>query len=269
MKKTLLIGLALLPFVLNGQKLPISSMKFIEESLSRTDGGKVELSEFDKMDFSGVWLKHQNAVIGYVGAGYQRLQIRLISVIKNRYAENEYFVYGKSKVRKNVCDFQGKFIVVHVREFDRYQRDVLYKEALKRGDLEAIERLKKIRGFVLAEYHLFENREQKGSGLFKGVVKSYFYIENGELFFDDLDMEIEDGYSNNQFLGIWKSYETGEERPCNWGAFRIPDAGDLDVGVGEFSPNFKYIKKGWEIYYRAYNKSEVETRKEEETEWWK
>ncbi len=31
----------------------------------------------------------------------------------------------------------------------------------------------------------------------------------------------------------------------NWGNGRIPDAGDLDVGTGEFFPNEKYKKFRW------------------------
>jgi len=269
MKEILLISLVAISFMLNGQNIPTSSMKFIEESLSTADGEKVDLSEFNKTNFSEVWIENQDAVIGYIGDNYQRIHIRLVSVIKNQDTHNEYLVYGKSKVKNNICEFQGKFIITHVREFNRTEREALYKEALKHGDEEAISRLGKTRGFILAEYYLYENPEQKGSGFFKGVVKSYFFInEKGELFFDDLDLEYSDTYNNNQFLGVWQSYETGTQKPCNWGAYRIPEAGDLDIGVGEFSPNTKYLEKGWSTYYQAYNKSENAAKKEEETKWW-
>jgi hypothetical protein len=33
---------------------------------------------------------------------------------------------------------------------------------------------------------------------------------------------------------------------CNWGEIRIPFCGDLDGGAGEFIPNPKYVKNGWE-----------------------
>lgn len=268
MKKILLISLVTVSFMLNGQNLPTSSMKFIEESLSKVDGERVELSEFNKANFSKVWMKNQDAVIGYIGDNYQRIHIHLISIIKNMDADNEYFVYGKSKVKNNVCDFQGKFIITHVREFNRAEREALYKEALKHGDQEAASRFGKARGFILAEYYLYENPEQKGSGVFKGVIKSHFYIEKEVLYFDDTNLEYEDKYSNNQFLGVWQSYKTGAQKPCNWGAYRIPEAGDLDIGVGEFSPNTKYLEQGWDTYYRAYNKSESAAKKEEETKWW-
>lgn len=267
MKKILLIGLITFPFILNGQNLPNSSMKFLEESILNTGHEKVDLSEFNKINFSKIWMEHQDAVIGYIGDSYQRIFIHLISVIKDKITDNEYLVLGKSKVRNNVCDFQGRFIITHVREFNRAEREALYKNALKHGDEEAISRFGKARGFVLAEYYLYENPEQKGSGVFKGVVKSHFYIEKGVLYFDDIDLEIEDKYSNNQFCGIWQSYKTGAQRPCNWGAYRIPEAGDLDIGVGEFSPNTKYLEKGWSTYCRVHNRLESATR-EEESIWW-
>lgn len=256
-------------FILNGQNLPISSIQFIEKSLSNANIEKIELSEFNKTDFSNVWMKNQDAVIGFIGTDYQRIHIRLISITKNPYTENEYFVYGKSKTKSTVCDFQGKFKITYVRQFNRSEMEALYTEALKQDDKEAINIFKKVRGFILAEYYLFENPEQKGSGHFKGVIKSKFYKEEGKLFFDDIDMKFKDNFQNNQFLGVWLSYRTGLEKPCNWGTYRIPNAGDLDVGVGEFSPNTKYLDKGWDTYYRAYIKSESEARKDEETKWWK
>jgi len=269
MKKVLFISLFSISLILNGQNLSTSSTQFKEESLSKVDGEKVELSEFNKTNFSKVWMKNQDAVIGYIGENYQRIHIHLISVIKNQLVDNEYFVYGKSKVKSNVCDFQGKFIITDVRAFNKTEREALYKEALKHGDQEAVNKLGKARGFVLAEYFLLENTEQKGSGLFIGVVKSYFYVdEKGELFFDDLELGSSDTYCNNQFVGVWQSYNTGAQKPCNWGAYRIPNSGDLDIGAGEFSPNTKYLEKGWDNYYRAYNKSESAARKEENYEWW-
>ena len=36
-----------------------------------------------------------------------------------------------------------------------------------------------------------------------------------------------------------------QTRPCAWGHYRIPNSGDLDIGVGEFSPNPKYLSNGW------------------------
>ncbi len=59
---------------------------------------------------------------------------------------------------------------------------------------------------------------------------------------------IADGFSNNQFTGSWTSYKTNASKKCNWGDYRIPECGDLDIGAGEFIVNEKYIKNGWTSY---------------------
>ncbi|MDR0969399.1 MAG: hypothetical protein LBM67_02525 [Lentimicrobiaceae bacterium] len=266
MRKITLISLIIFAsFVLNGQ-MPVSSKKFIEKNLSENDKEKIELSVFDKMNFSKIWLENQNAVIGYIGEDYQRIYVYFISIIKDFRKENEYYIYGKSKVKSNVCDFQGKFRIIDAYKINDSEQDLLYEEALKQGDQEVADRFGKIKGFVLTEYLLFENPEQNGSGFFTGVIKSSFYIEKETLFFDDLDLGYSDNYSNNQFVGIWESYMSSIQKKCNWGTYRVPYAGDLDIGVAEFSPNPKYMKNGWDTYHQPYHQSE--TLKEKHG-WWK
>lgn len=144
----------------------------------------------------------------------------------------------------------------------------MLKNAKEINDPELMERAKHEDLFVLAEYVLKENQKVKWSGTFKGALKSYFYIENGAIQYNNLDFEYSDSYLNNVFVGIWKSYETSVEKKCCWGNYRIPHSGNLDVGASEFSPNVKYLKNGWENYYNAYIKRDKEARKEEEKKWW-
>jgi hypothetical protein len=61
-------------------------------------------------------------------------------------------------------------------------------------------------------------------------------------------MFVADGFSNNQFIGNWTSYKTNISKTCNWGDYRIPNCDNLDIEVGEFSVNEKYIKNGWVNY---------------------
>ena len=51
-------------------------------------------------------------------------------------------------------------------------------------------------------------------------------------------------YINNQFTGTWKPYNSNNERTANWGDYRIPQSGDLDIGASEFSPADKHLKFG-------------------------
>nr|MBP6410083.1 hypothetical protein [Pseudarcicella sp.] len=61
-----------------------------------------------------------------------------------------------------------------------------------------------------------------------------------------------DGFFNNQFIGSWTSYKTNTSKKCNWGDYRIPESGNLDVGAGEFSVDEKYLKNGWKNYSQAF-----------------
>ena len=61
---------------------------------------------------------------------------------------------------------------------------------------------------------------------------------------------------------------------CNWGDYRIPNCGDLDIGAGGFSPADKYLTNGWQNYRDA-NFGGPETPKSkkaatlEYVRWWK
>jgi hypothetical protein len=45
---------------------------------------------------------------------------------------------------------------------------------------------------------------------------------------------------------MWTANGASRVKVANWGEFRIPDSGDLDIGAGEFGPNPKYLKQGWD-----------------------
>lgn len=69
-------------------------------------------------------------------------------------------------------------------------------------------------------------------------------------------------------MGTWTSYANNSSKRCNWGEFRIPYSGDLDIGAGEFSPDTKYLDKGWDTYYRAFIQNDTNALEEEESAWW-
>lgn len=92
-----------------------------------------------------------------------------------------------------------------------------------------------------------------------------FYLKDGKVVYDDIEKGISDSYYNNSCVGTWRSYRSKSEKKCNWGEYRIPGCGDLDIGAGEFSPNPKYFKYGWELYNRAYIGQCREAKKEIES----
>jgi len=169
-------------------------------------------------------------ILGFIGDNYQRFYIRLISVIQNPNDPLNYLVYGKTMVKENICSFQGSINIVDAG---------LYKHS---------EAPTCRQGYAVGKVLLFEDKKQRSSGFLEGALTTRFLIDaQGQLRYDAV-MFASDDFSNNQFAGKWTSYKTGVSKKCNWGDYRIPDSGDLDIGAGEFSVNKKYQLNGWLSY---------------------
>jgi hypothetical protein len=217
------------------------SSVFTSDSITIEDGTrKIERPEF----------------LGFFGDNYQRFYIHFISVIQNKDNPLEYFVYGKTKLKSNISDFQGTI---------RIQNSQTYNQ----GELPNFKQ-----GYIVANYVFYEDFKQKGTGKFEGTLKSNFLIDgDGVLRYDAL-MLIADGFSNNEFEGTWSSYRSNSTKICNWGEWRIPNSGPLDNGAGEFAPSSKYSEYGWATYWQAVvgshkNPKTIEARKVEKEKWWK
>jgi hypothetical protein len=196
-------------------------------------------------------------ILGFIGDDYQRFFIHFVSVIQNPTNPYEYLVFGKTKVKENIRSFQGTITI---------RQASIYKSA----DIPTYKQ-----GFANCDVILFEDKKQSSTGFIKGRLKSEFLIDNKGQFRYDALMFVADGFSNNQFVGNWTSYKTNTSKKCNWGDYRIPDCGNLDIGAGEFSVNEKYIKNGWlslmlenQIPNGAINKQK-ENKITKNLDWWK
>jgi len=190
--------------------------------------------------------------IGFIGDDLQRFYIHFVSVVQNNDNPFEYLVYGKTKVKDNICDFQG---IITVKEA------AMYRETLDNEHSE---------GSVWGDYLFYEDKKQKGTGFFKGKLITDFALDKDDKLHYNALWLISDGYCNNLFEGTWVSYTNSSVKKCNWGDFRIPDNMDLDRGAGEFYPAEKYYSKGWENYqYLFDNTPEGEkARSLEKVKWW-
>ncbi len=127
----------------------------------------------------------------------------------------------------------------------------------------------KKQGVVIAAYDLLEDSLQRHSGFFNGILFTAWYINRfGKLMYDDIEI-YSDRYRNNQFIGTWTDYKSRKMEKCNWGDYRIPNSGDLDIGAGEFSPDDKYLKYGWQTYRDSHLHDNIKAKQFEEKEWWK
>ncbi len=170
--------------------------------------------------------------LGYFGDNYQRFFIHFNSAVKEKSNPYVYLVNGKTKLKNNICNFQGKITILEAK---------IYKSWV----------LSFKQGWVKGKYEFYEDVNQKGSGVFNGNFKTDFLIDKkGNLRYDALFIDA-DGFENNQFEGTWKKYNSKVLKKCNWGDYRIPDSDELDIGAGHFSPNPEFSKFGWEGYIKT------------------
>jgi hypothetical protein len=193
--------------------------------------------QLNKYDFSDLLNSKDNSIVyGFIGANYQRLRIKFISITKDSVSSNIYHVYGKSMMKKNIDEFKGTLIISAIFKLKSISMgiDSEYKNKGLKGEY-----------IILGHYQLFENKEQEHSGTFEGKFQSDYYLDrNGKVCYDDINLG--DSYTNNQFVGKWTDYKTQISKTCNWGDYRMPYSGNFDGGAGDFSPWTTDARLGWE-----------------------
>jgi hypothetical protein len=194
----------------------------------------VSAKNFEHYDLQTVLKKEFS--LGYIGANYQRMYITFKEIQRN--SADEYAVKGFSKVKNNTCAFAGT--IKNIEYSQLYTFEYGLDDEMKDSVIN--------QGYLLADFVLYENRTQQGSGIFRGLLKALWYIDqDGVLHCDDLGY-FADNASNNQYYGEWVSYITKTAKPVAWGDWEIPMCGDLDISDCEFLPNPKYRANGWEEY---------------------
>jgi hypothetical protein len=268
---TLIIWLLSLSFAL-GQNEKRDYNEFLQSQFGTRfiDKGEFHDTIF-QYDFSEIWTvkelnidpRYFNPIrpepLGFIGDNYQRLYMHFSEVEK--VGDKKYYVKGKSKVRDNICDFEGYLTIKMAREFE-----IPYHE----GADYVIDPRTITQGVLIGEYEFFEDPTQNHVGIFKGTFISSFHVTETRNVEYNVTSIFSDNYINNQFTGIWKPYNSSNERNANWGDYRIPQSGDLDIGAGGFSPADKYLKFGWQSYRDAYFSLERDENaiKKEKQKWW-
>lgn len=192
-------------------------------------------NETKELDLSELWMneQHQEHFIGFIGEGYQRIYLHIDLVVKNKSNNISYFVKGQTKVKNNRTAFMGSINILHSKVFSKQENPTK-------------------RGFLIASYEFFEIPSETHRGSFTGVTTMKWYINNkNEVCYDDTDKEEDIYYSNCEFVGTWKQYNSDNELICNWGQYRIPYAMELDVGVESFLPADEFINRGWNDFVTA------------------
>jgi len=186
------------------------------------------------LDFSDV-IKPKHEFLGYVGAGHERLNVSFSSATKSAAHPEVYLIEGTAASGPDACRFSGTIKIHRIREFAKMHYGV--DDAYKDKGIQA-------QGVVIGNYELRESGCEN-TGVFSGVMTSSWYLDkDGAVRVDDIGKDA-DSYANNQYVGVWKSSGKKPTRTANWGEFRIPFSGDLDIGSGDFGANPKYKDRGW------------------------
>jgi hypothetical protein len=194
-------------------------------------------SQYLHYDFSQL-LVPRSEFLGYIDPNFKRIKIHFKSISKSK--PDTYHVKGTSETGSNICDFEGQIVIKEIREF---------KELHLGSDDEFKSAGFKAQGLLLGAYNFKENPNQKQSGIFEGIVTLYWLVDNNNrIQYDDIELSFSDNYNNNQYVGTWHKYGSHIKKTCNWGEYRIPFSGDLDIGAGEFGVDPKYYNQGWEEF---------------------
>ena len=207
-------------------------LKSIESSHDLAPGNVKQ--KYLHFDFSDL-MKPKKEFLGYIGAGYQRLKMSFSSVAKSPAHPELYLIEGTAIVGPDTCQFKGTVKIDRMREYKKMHFGV--DDAYKDKGIQA-------QGAVIGNYE-FHETGCTNSGILSGVMTSNWYVDkDGAVRYDDIRVD-SDSYSNNQYVGVWRSAGNKVRRTANWGEYRIPFSGDLDIGAGDFGANPKYKDKGW------------------------
>lgn len=187
-------------------------------------------------DYTTVWAEFDQRM-GVLGTNYQRIDVAFTHLEATADSFQTYTVKGYSKVGSNQCDFEGTIKLLYAVD----NECVEYGGVDYEGGHEHIDWC----GYIVYQYQ-FREKECKTGGLFKGIGCSEIVIEDAKAYTDS-SSEVADGYANNDFVGIWKSSKTGQEKKCIWGDYRLPYTFDFDIGDGEMYINPKYRQYGWHV----------------------
>lgn len=206
----------------------------------KTDQLKPEnlLEEYRSYNFSTL-LSPRGNFLGFIGSEYRRIHIYYTSVDRDPADPSLYHLRGITVVGEYRREFEGELRFDGMYEYKsmHFGLDDVYKDKGIRSQ-----------GVALGAYEFREPRGESHTGVFRGVMAFKWLVNRHEVVrMDNLRLNA-DSFANNQYVGTWQGYGEAEDLVCNWGEWRIPHSGDLDIGVGYFSINPKYYDMGWEDF---------------------
>jgi hypothetical protein len=243
---------------------------FTNDSNLKVDNRFISL--FNSLDFSKefmymsdikqIWSDH-----GIFGINNDRIDIAILSVKKNVNNPLIYEVTGKSRLKKNICEFHGNISIKQIKKYsdepfvEVWTGEDHFKDTILTGRL-------------IAEYEFKEDSNSVGSGCFKGIFSADIQIYPHNLKYFSFIGEWDKAKYRGSYVGIWQDWKTSKIKKCIWtiGDEDFPFAGDFwipltkaeiaehkkhqgckyDIPSRNEKINPKYIKNGWVEYWKDY-----------------
>jgi hypothetical protein len=200
---------------------------------------KNELSRFCSYNFAVVWrfgITHEYD--GFASDSMTRVRLRFCSL--RRRSPTVYAAKGFFRYKGQMTSFQGELKLTDVALINPYDEGC--------EDPYPIEKIL-VEGIVLADFRF----SLSDSGYLAGTCSGAWWVDSTNHLHANYRGDCSDGFVNNQFAGTYYSSSMRQSMETAWGDFCIPFSRDLDIGVGEFSPNPKYADQGWQSYLDAYD----------------
>ena len=180
-------------------------------------------------DVSALWITTDDHQNGVIGMDYKRIKIFIGKVVKDPSNRLMYHVEGKSNVNGNICNFRGEIRILSAYKLDENNSESSHENSWH----------------LFSEYDFPEDKNQKYTGAFKGIMECFYYIDNNGNILLDKSSDISDNYFNRTYVGTWTSHSSKAVKKCIWGDYRLPFTFDFDCGDGEMHVCEKYTQNGW------------------------
>ena len=201
--------------------------------------------DIQKADFSSIILNQSTDYLGAIGVHKKRLVVLISSTKRNPQNPLVYEIAGKTRVGKNVRQFKGSITLTQL--ISGKPEDIT-------NDLNTENSGVQEEGVAVGDFIFDEYEDLPATGVFKGKVLLWWFLsKKGKIEYNDGYL-MADPYLNNAYIGTWTSKQTHKSQQVSWGHYRVPCAGDLDMGAGEFSPAPEYYKYGWDEYIQEIRK---------------
>ena len=201
--------------------------------------------DIQKADFSSIILNQSTDYLGAIGVHKKRLVVLISSAKRNPQNPLVYEIAGRTRVGKNVRQFKGSITLTQL---------ISGKPEDTTNDLNTENSGVQEEGVAVGDFILDEYEDLPATGVFKGKVLLWWFLsKKGKIEYNDGYL-MADPYLNNAYIGTWTSKQTHKSQQVSWGHYRVPCAGDLDMGAGEFSPAPEYYKYGWDEYIQEIRK---------------